>query len=48
MVLLLRQFFFWSLHDAQLRLARPAVLPCFSEFVSGVGAARASGLRGAQ
>ncbi|MCI63495.1 hypothetical protein A2U01_0084752, partial [Trifolium medium] len=34
------QIFFWSLRDAQLRLARRAGLPYFSDFVSGVCAAR--------
>ncbi|MCI79602.1 hypothetical protein A2U01_0100873, partial [Trifolium medium] len=43
-----RPVFFWSSRDAQLRLARRAVLPCSSVFVSGVCAARAGGLRGAQ
>ncbi|MCI60283.1 hypothetical protein A2U01_0081538, partial [Trifolium medium] len=47
-VLLLRQFFFRSLRDAQLRLARRVVLPCFAGFVFGCCAARAGGLRGAQ
>ncbi|MCI61621.1 hypothetical protein A2U01_0082878, partial [Trifolium medium] len=40
--------FFRSLRDAQLRLARRVVLPCFSDFVSGCCAAHAGSLRGAQ
>ncbi|MCI46956.1 hypothetical protein A2U01_0068197, partial [Trifolium medium] len=43
-----RPVFYWGLRDAQLRLARRAVLPCFSKFVSGCCAARAGGLRDAQ
>ncbi|MCI51435.1 hypothetical protein A2U01_0072679, partial [Trifolium medium] len=46
--LVLRQFCFWHLRNAQLGMARRAALPCISDFVSGVGAARAGGLRGAQ
>ncbi|MCI87921.1 hypothetical protein A2U01_0109206, partial [Trifolium medium] len=30
-----RPVFSWSLRDAQLRLTRRAVLPCFSEIVPG-------------
>ncbi|MCI96962.1 hypothetical protein A2U01_0118262, partial [Trifolium medium] len=40
-----RPVVFWSWRDAQLRLARRAVLPCFAVFVSGCCAARAGGLR---
>ncbi|MCI35935.1 hypothetical protein A2U01_0057156 [Trifolium medium] len=42
-----RPVVFWGWRDAQLRLARRAVLPCFSDFVSGCCATRAGGLRGA-
>ncbi|MCI42459.1 hypothetical protein A2U01_0063696, partial [Trifolium medium] len=40
--------FFWSLRNAQLRLAWRAVLSCFANFVFGCCAARAGSLRGAQ
>ncbi|MCI91177.1 hypothetical protein A2U01_0112471, partial [Trifolium medium] len=45
--LVLTPIFFWSLRDAQLRLARRAILPCISDSSSGVCAACAGGLRGA-
>ncbi|MCI55081.1 hypothetical protein A2U01_0076331, partial [Trifolium medium] len=36
----LRQNFFWFLRGAQRGLARPAALPCISNFSSGVYAKR--------
>ncbi|MCI56207.1 hypothetical protein A2U01_0077458, partial [Trifolium medium] len=42
------RFCFWCLRDAQLGPARRVELPCLVLFASGVGAARAGSLRGAQ